>query len=141
MGIHNLTNHIIAVANENHRTINNIQLQKILYFTLRYSVPLIGLENAKEIYDKPFLVWQYGPILKSEYDRFYTYGTNPIIEDLPQSEKYKRLNKLIIRLLDMDVFRMINASRTHNFWKQNKNKIINGRSTIKYPLNEVLREN
>ena len=35
----------------------------------------------------------------------------------------KRLNNLIIRLLDMDVFRMINASRTHNFWKQNKNKI------------------
>jgi phage protein len=56
MGMHNLTNHIIAVANKNQRTINNIQLQKILYFTLRYSVPLIGLENAKEIYDEPFLV-------------------------------------------------------------------------------------
>lgn len=83
MGMHNLANHIIAVANKNHRTINNIQLQKILYFTLRYSIPLIGLENAKEIYDEPFLVWHYGPILKSEYDRFYTYGTNPIIEDLP----------------------------------------------------------
>lgn len=141
MGMHNLTNHIIAVANKNQRTINNIQLQKILYFTLRYSVPLIGLENTKEIYDEPFLVWQYGPILKSEYNRFYTYGTNPIIEDLPQSENYKRLNKLIIRLLDMDVFRMIDASRTHNFWKQNKNKIINGRSTIEYPLNKVLRKN
>lgn len=141
MGMHNLTNHIIAVANKNQRTINNIQLQKILYFTLRYSIPLIGLENAKEIYNEPFLVWQYGPILKSEYDRFYTYGTNPIIEDLPQSEDYKRLNNLIIRLLDMYVFRMIDASRTHNFWKQNKNKIINGRSTIEYPLNEVLREN
>ena len=141
MGMHNLTNHIIAVANKNQRTINNIQLQKILYFTLRYSVPLIGLENTKEIYDEPFLVWQYGPILKSEYNRFYTYGTNPIIEDLPQSENYKRLNKLIIRLLDMDVFRMIDASRTHNFWKQNKNKIITGRSTIEYPLNKVLRKN
>lgn len=141
MGMHNLTNHIIAVANKNQRTINNIQLQKILYFTLRYSVPLIGLENAKEIYDEPFLVWQYGPILKSEYDRFYTCGTNPIIEDQLQSEDYKRLNNLNIRLLDMDVFRMIDASRTHNFWKQNKNKIINGRSTIEYPLNEVLREN
>lgn len=141
MGMHNLANHIIAVANKNQRTINNIQLQKILYFTLRYSIPLIGLENAKEIYNEPFLVWQYVPILKSEYDRFYTYGTNPIIEDLPQSEDYKRLNNLIIRLLDMDVFRMIDASRTHNFWKQNKNKIINGRSTIEYPLTEVLREN
>lgn len=141
MNMHNLTNHIIAVANENHRTITNIQLQKVLYFTLRYSVPLIGLENAKEIYDEPFLVWQYGPILKSQYDKFYTYGTSPIIEDLPQSEDYKRLNNLIIRLLDMDVFKLINASKTHNFWKQNENKIVNGRSTIAYPLNEVLHEN
>ena len=122
MNMHNLTNHIIAVANENHRTITNIQLQKVLYFTLRYSVPLIGLENAKEIYDEPFLVWQYGPILKSQYNKFYTYGTSPIIEDLPQSEDYKRLNNLIIRLLDMDVFKLINASKTHNFWKQNENK-------------------
>lgn len=56
MSMHNLANHIITVANENHRSITNIQLQKILYFTLRYSVPLIGLENAKEIYDEPFLV-------------------------------------------------------------------------------------
>lgn len=141
MNMHNLTNHIIAVANENHRTITNIQLQKVLYFTLRYSVPLIGLENAKEIYDEPFLVWQYGPILKSQYNKFYTYGTSPIIEDLPQSEDYKRLNNLIIRLLDMDVFKLINASKTHNFWKQNENKIVNGRSTIAYPLNEVLHEN
>lgn len=141
MNMQKLTNHIIAVANENHRTITNIQLQKILYFTLRYSVPLIGLKNAKEIYDEPFLVWQYGPILKSQYDKFYTYGASPIIEDLPQSENYKRLNNLIIRLLDMDVFRLINTSRNHNFWKQNKNKIINGRSTIAYPLNEVLRKN
>lgn len=139
MNMHDLANHIIAVANENHRTITNIQLQKVLYFTLRYSIPLIGLENTKEIYDEPFLVWRYGPILKSQYDRFYTYGASPIIEDLPQSEKYKRLNKLIIRLLDMDVFRLINASRTHNFWKQNK--IAEERSTIAYPLNEVLRKN
>ena len=141
MNMHNLTNHIIAVANENHRTITNIQLQKVLYFTLRYSVPLIGLENAKEIYDEPFLVWQYGPILKSQYDKFYTYGTSPIIEDLPQSKDYKRLNNLIIRLLNMDIFKLINASKTHNFWKQNENKIVNGRSTIAYPLNEVLHEN
>lgn len=141
MNMHNLTNHIIAVANENHRTITNIQLQKVLYFTLRYSAPSIGLENAKEIYDEPFQVWQYGPILKSQYNKFYTYGTSPIIEDLPQSEDYKRLNNLIIRLLDMDVFKLINASKTHNFWKQNENKIVNGCSTIAYPLNEILHEN
>ena len=141
MSMHNLANHIITVANENHRSITNIQLQKILYFTLRYSVPLIGLENAKEIYDEPFLVWHYGPILKSQYDRFNVYDASSIIEDLPQSENYKRLNNLIIRLLDIDIFRMIDASRTHNFWKQNKNKIVNGRSTVEYPLNKVLREN
>lgn len=46
MNMQKLTNHIIAVANENHRTITNIQLQKILYFTLRYSVPLIGLKKT-----------------------------------------------------------------------------------------------
>ena len=141
MTMHKLTNHIIAVANKNNRTINNMQLQKVLYFTLRYAVPLIGLDDVKKIYDESFLVWQYGPIVESQYNRFYTYGTNPIIEDTQESESYKRLNNLIIRLLDMNVFITINASLTHNFWKQNKDKIIDGRSTIAYPLSEVLAKN
>lgn len=140
MNMRKLADHIISVANQNGRSITNLQLQKILYFTLRNSVPIIGIDGAEKTYDEPFLVWKYGPVVKSQYDRFYSYGSSPIIEELPESEEYAGLNDLIIQFLDMDVFRMVNASHTHSFWKQNESSLVYGRSNIEYPLKEVLRK-
>lgn len=139
MSMQDLTKHIIAVANDNGKTITNLQLQKILYFVLRNSVPLIGRELAEKTYDEKFLVWQYGPVLKSQYDRFNSYGSSPILEDFQQSKVFQALNDYILKLLDIDVFKMVNASHTHKFWKENQDKILFGRSNIEYPLEEVLR--
>ena len=140
MSMRELADHIISVANKNGESITNLQLQKILYFTLRNSVPIIGEEEVEKTYDEPFLVWKYGPVVKSQYDRFYSYGSSPIIEDLPESEKYAGLNVIISKLLVIDVFRMVNASHTHKFWKQNESRIVCGRSDVEYPLKEVLRK-
>lgn len=139
MSMQDLTNHIIAVANDNKKTITNLQLQKILYFVLRNSVPFIGKKLAEKTYDEKFLVWKYGPVLKTQYDRFNSYGSSPILEDFQQLEVFQSLNAYILKLLDLDVFKMVNASHTHKFWKENQDKILFGRSNIEYPLEEVLR--
>ena len=139
MTMRELAEHIISVANEKGKSITNLQLQKILYFTLRNSVSRIGKDVAKRTYNEPFIARRYGPVVKSEYERFYTYGTRPILEDFQQSETYKPLNDLIDRLLDIDVFEMVHASQTHRFWKDNEDRICDGRSDIEYPFEEVIR--
>ncbi|MDA5520427.1 DUF4065 domain-containing protein [Streptococcus thermophilus] len=141
MTMRELADHIISVANEKGKSITNLQLQKILYFALRNSVSRIGKDVAKRTYNEPFLVWRYGPVVKSEYERFYTYGASPIVEDFQQSETYKPLNDLIDGLLDIDVFEMVHASHTHRFWKDNEDRICGGRSDIEYPFEEVIRSN
>lgn len=44
----------------------------------------------------------------------------------------------IIKLLQEDQFTLIDKSREHKFWQENKDKIVNGGSDVKYTLNDVL---
>lgn len=141
MSMKELANHIIAVAHDNELPITNLQLQKILYFTLRNSRRYLDEDTLKETYNEPFLVWRYGPVVESQYNRFYSYGSSPIIDSFNQIPKYKKLNEMILRFLKIDVFRMVDASHTHKFWKDNSPRIEFGRSDIEYPLEEVLRDN
>ena len=141
MSMKELANHIIAVAHDNELPITNLQLQKILYFTLRNSRRYLDEDTLKETYNEPFLVWRYGPVVESQYNRFYSYGSSPIIDSFNQIPKYENLNQMILHFLKIDVFRMVDASHTHKFWKENSSRIKFGRSDIEYPLEEVLRDN
>lgn len=141
MSMKELANHIIAVAHDNELPITNLQLQKILYFTLRNSRRYLDEDTLKETYNEPFLVWRYGPVVESQYNRFYSYGSSPITDSFNQIPKYENLNQMILHFLKIDVFRMVDASHTHKFWKENSPRIKFGRSDIEYPLEEVLRDN
>lgn len=136
--MHNLANHILNVAYKNNLAVTNIHLQKILYFLIRNSKSYLPSELITKTYDEPFLVWQYGPVIESIYNQYLTYGTNAILESGQYNDQFKTLDSEIIRYLNTDVFRMINASKTHRFWKENLRYIKNGRSYVYYPLEKVL---
>ena len=118
-----LAEHIIYVAHKNKKSITNLQLQKILYFTLRYSVPEIGLRAAIKTYDEPFLTTRYGPLIKSQYQRFMGYGSSPIIGDASQHEEYNALKRRLINLLFLFLFYNIKCKSFYNIkLKFNKRK-------------------
>lgn len=81
MSMEELANHVIAVSQENNLSVSNLELQKILYFTLRNSRNVLDEEEIKDTYDEPFLAWPYGPVAQRrshqlEYlyiDTFKTY--------------------------------------------------------------------
>lgn len=134
-----LAEHIIYVAHKNKKSITNLQLQKILYFTLRYSVPEIGLRAAIKTYDEPFLTTRYGPLIKSQYKRFEGYGSSPIIGNVTQHEEYNALNKMILELLDKDVFALVKSSQLNDFWKRYEDEIMKEGLAIQYPIEAVLK--
>lgn len=134
-----LAEHIIYVAHKNKKSITNLQLQKILYFSLRYSVPEIGLRAAIQTYDEPFLTTRYGPLIKSQYKRFEGYGSSPIIGDATQHEEYNALNKMILELLDKDVFVLVKSSQLNDFWKRHEEEIVKEGLAIQYPIEAVLK--
>ena len=139
MSMKELAEHIIYVAHKNKRSITNLQLQKILYFSLRYSVPKIGLRAAIQTYNEPFLTTRYGPLIKSQYKRFEGYGSSPIIGDATQHEEYNALNKMILELLDKDVFALVKSSQLNDFWKRHEEEIVKEGLSIQYPIEAVLK--
>ena len=134
-----LADHVIAVSQENNLSVSNLELQKILYFTLRNSRNILDEEIIKETYDEPFLAWPYGPVARKQNRRFRSFGCSSIIGVFDKSPKYEPLNPIILRFLKINLFKMVDASQTHKFWKENSNLIKSGRRDIEYPLDEVLR--
>ena len=138
MTMRDFANHILAVAHENNLSVNNLHLQKVMYFAMREQKD--NLELLSEIYDEPFYVWRYGPTVPSIYKKYSGYGSRAIIEKGERSNEYSIFDNFIIELLNQDLFSLIDKSREHSHWLSNKDKIVHGKSDIKYRLEDVLDE-
>ncbi|CCW41047.1 hypothetical protein JavanS54_0007 [Streptococcus satellite phage Javan54] len=139
MNMENLADHIISVAQNNHTSISNLQLQKVMYFVLKEAIKeeLFTKEELKDIYSEPFLVWAYGPVVESQYNRFKGFGSSPIIGTFKKNVNLDVLNSLILKYLEMNIFDLVNQSHEVVFWKQNKNEINGFRSNIQYKLGDL----
>lgn len=138
MTMRDFANHILAVAYENNLSISNLHLQKVMYFAMREQKD--NLELLSEIYNEPFYVWRYGPTVPSIYKKYSGYGSRAIIEKDERSNEYSIFDNFIIELLNQDLFSLIDKSREHSHWLSNKDKIVHGKSDIKYRLEDVLDE-
>ena len=132
--------HIIAVAKENKLPITNLQLQKIMYFTLKLAKEdeLLDIEILKKMYNQPFEVWKFGPVVRLQFLRFRRFSCEFIIGNFKQTSKLKPLNPIIIDLLKENPFTLAEISTRFSVWIQNSNKINNsGTSDIEYSFDDI----
>lgn len=131
--------HIIAVAKENHFPITNLHLQKFMYFTLKLAKEekLIDEQILKEMYNQPFEVWTFGPVVRQQYLRFKRFASEFIIGSFQQNPNLTLLNPIILELLTVDVFTLVDISTRLPFWVQNHDKIKNGISEIEYSFDDI----
>ena len=138
MNMLNFAKHILAIAYENNLPVSNQQLHKVMYFAM------IDQKNNYELlahmYDEPFYVWRYGPVIPKIYRKYRIYGTSSIIEKGERNSKYSIFDKSIIELLHEEPHSLIDKSREHKHWLSNKNKIVKGTSNVKYSLINILNE-
>lgn len=137
--MNNLAKHIIAVMHNNKQIITNLQLQAIMYFTLKFAIQnhLFTQQQIQNIYDEPFLVWRYGPVVKSVYKLYKIYESDPITKNYPEAPELKVLNNKIIQLSNADIFTLMNKSHSERFWQANEDKIVGWRSNVAYSLADV----
>lgn len=132
--------HIIAVAKENKLPITNLQLHKIMYFTLKLAKEdeLLNIEILKQMYDQPFEVWKFGPVVRNQYLRFRRFSCEFIIGNFKQTDILKPLNTVIIELLKEKVFTLAEISTRVPFWIQNSDKINKaGNSNVEYSFDDI----
>lgn len=136
MNMRNFAKHILAVSYENNISVNNLGLHKIMYFAMKEQKDNYKL--LSQMYDEPFYVWRYGPTIPSIHKKYSGYGSRAIIEDGKRNDKYSIFDDSIIKLLHEDLFLLISESCKHNYWLSNRNKIVKGKSDIKYRLEDIL---
>lgn len=139
MSMKDFAHHIIAVANDNELSITNLQLQKVMYFTLQKALKhgLLNQEQLQDLYDSPFLVWRYGPVEKDIYERYSVFGSDSIIEENECKTELNPLNRIIIDELEKDPFDLVNKSHREKFWQEHENEIHGWRSDVKYTLADI----
>lgn len=130
--------HIIAIANENDEYITNLKLQKIMYMTMKNTKT--DLEFLTNLYDEPFEVWRYSPTVRCVYDKYKEFVTSPIRFNKAKTYiEYDVFNKEIIKLLDEDVWDLIDLCIDEDFYRENKKHIISSTSDIIYPLQQIIK--
>ena len=139
MSMEKLADHIIAVAKQNGLPITNLQLQKVMYFTFKLAKEdeIIEESMLRTMYDQPFEVWQYGPVIRKQYLRFRKFSSENIIGQFKQLECLTPLNNIIVKLLNTDVFTLIDISHRLPFWQKNSDKIYGYTSNVQYQFEDI----
>ncbi|HBC4462986.1 TPA: hypothetical protein KER80_000025 [Enterococcus faecalis] len=142
MAMNDLANHIIARAQNTKLGITNLQLQKVLYFTLIDGLKqeIIDESWLSKQYDSNFFVWRYGPVVKTIYEKYSVYGGAKIFEPKEEIAEFSKLNTVIDFQLKQKVSELTSKSLQHDFWKENMFYIVRGRSNIPYQLENLINE-
>jgi uncharacterized phage-associated protein len=54
--------------------ITNLKLQKLIYYAQGFNLAWYG----EPLFDEPIEAWMHGPVVRSLYDRYQSYKSNPI---------------------------------------------------------------
>lgn len=75
-----VANFMLDHAEDEGREISPMKLLKLVY--IGYGWVLAVLDD--KLFDEPIYAWEHGPVIRSLYDEFKHYGSNPI--DLPSTQ-------------------------------------------------------
>ncbi|MGG1689405.1 Panacea domain-containing protein [Heyndrickxia ginsengihumi] len=141
-GMEELANHIIAVAHNSNLPVTNLQVQKVMFFSLGMHIRMNNRidELARETYDIPFEKWQYGPVVESVYYNLNHYKNKEITENGSYSRDYEEWDEIIERLLSVNVFDLVDISHRFPSWANFKDDILNRNFVEPYTLNEIAED-
>lgn len=137
--VKDVANSIIIFSNKNNISIDNLRLQKLLYFIEKEYIA----QTDSLLFKEEFEAFRYGPVIKSIWRKYSTYGAKEI--KLNQTEvSVSLLNAYFIesKVLSYSKFStwsLVEKSHKDKVWNDAKNKynkIINNEELI-----EFVREN
>jgi dTMP kinase len=157
-----IANYIIEYSNEKGYSINNLKLQKLLYF-----VNVSNLVTNKEpLFEEKMKKWKYGPVIPSVYHEFKKYGAfqisiKDIVEDYlhfkfegdisPETfeilhytkdqiddSAIKLINNIVDYFSQKDAFELVDITHKQELWKKDEKQIMDGEQGIEYTEAEII---
>jgi len=130
--------HVLSVVDKNGIRITNLQLQKIMYFSVREYIAENGVdENVQSVYSTPFEAWLYGPVVPKVYRKYKSYGRMTIDDRGMYHDEYERFDAFIKEHIKRDAFEMVEDSHGRYTWDRFKEYIRDGSRRIVYGLEDL----
>lgn len=154
-----IANYVILYSHSKNIEMNNLKLQKILYFLQG----LYLVNYSDKLFNDNIEKWQYGPVVPEVYHAYKDYRSNNIklvepeisSKKLNQGIQFKVKNfeqemiarhdrefiKIIVDTLgNYSAFHLVDVTHGHSAWKTDRNRIIHGVRNITYTLDELLND-
>lgn len=165
--VNSVADYIIEYAKEKDSYVNNLKLQKILY----YLHARFLTEKSKPLFDAEIEKWKYGPVVPDVYYRFNHLGAEDI-KNIPsefnfmsllstenisklrsdtaqlssiRNVQFKGEDKHIIdetieKLIRYTPFELVDKTHNHDSWLKDEGRILSGERHIKYDNLEIIRD-
>ena len=129
--------HILAYSSSEGQNLTNLELQKVMYFSLGEYLLEKGIDQAAtDIYDEKFEGWQYGPVIRSVYHKYRLFGRYPITSSTQINPKFEVFNTYINKSVKTPISTLIQISHEHKIWADNMDAILN-KIKIEYELGDI----
>lgn len=157
-----IADYFITKASDMGRPLDNLRLQKYLY----YFEAMMLVESGKPKIEENFEKWQYGPVLPSVYYEYKQFGNADILEptehfiikdiedwdnlefrettfDMAQFEakmtehEKKLVEHLIQALNDYGTFELVNMTHEHDEWRNAEKDILSGTRHLTYDQEKI----
>ncbi|MBE9209271.1 DUF4065 domain-containing protein [Nostoc sp. LEGE 06077] len=73
----NITDYFIWLANQTGSFISNLKLQKLIYYAQAWHLALYKIP----LFPEDFQAWIHGPVIPALYQKYRSFGWQPILED------------------------------------------------------------
>lgn len=160
--VNSVANHVIEYAKSVGNHVNNLKLQKILYYLeARFLV-----EGKGSLFDEVIEKWQYGPVVPSVYYRFNHLGAEDItqipvvfdfmslLSDDPEivsdkepedfeifsSDELPLINDTIDQLIQYKPFVLVDETHKHPTWWKDEGRILDGVRNIPYDREGIKKD-
>lgn len=105
--------YIVTYSNQQNKSVSNLKLQKILYFTwIDYFK-----KTKSHLFEDHICAWGFGPVVPAVYRRFCIYAGEPINRDYKaeiKPEDADTLNDIIDQYLDLSASELVSKSHEEN---------------------------
>lgn len=155
-----VANYIVDYAKKNGKPINNLKLQKILYFIQARKL----VESDEPMFSGEIQKWKLGPVSPDVYHTFKMYGSRNINDpepvlvstddpdaifsgyeihhfnaetDIPNLMDRILIEETVDKLIDENPFDLVEITHQHDIWKDYEDEINSGKHNISYTNDEI----
>lgn len=134
-----IANYFIWIANETGSFISNLKLQKLVYYAQAWHIAL----HNNPLFEEDFEAWVHGPVIPSLYQKYKSFGWQPISEDVtPElpSDIFQFLNEVAEEYFACDAYELEQMTHAEDPWNLARGQLSPDEPSTKVIKKEWMKE-